>query len=257
MGVHIAPNPAILQEEAAAAVVAALQEAGREGPRISLALSGGSTPRGLYRILSMPPYREAIPWSQLEIFWGDERTVPPDHPDSNYRMAREALLAGAPLAPGQIHRLQGEKEPQAEAQRYGEEIRSVLGSDPPRFDLLFLGMGAEGHTASLFPGSPALTSSRLVESVYVEALHTTRLTVTPRLINASKRIFFLVAGREKAGALQQVLECPRDPALFPAQAVSPLAGTVNWFLDQEAAAFLSTRSTAAGKGSGSGESSSA
>lgn len=236
--VRIAADLTALWQEAATAVVNAVQETAGEQPRFSLALSGGSTPRGLYRRLAVSPYRERISWQRLEIFWGDERTVSPDHPDSNARMAREALLDQVPLAPQQIHRLQGEEVPEREDARYEQEIRTVLGGDPPAFDLILLGMGAEGHTASLFPGSAALESSRLVEAVQVEALGTTRLTFTPRLINAARRIFFLVAGREKAAALREVLEGTRQPDLYPAQAISPVSGRVTWFLDREAASLL-------------------
>ena len=228
-----------LAQQAAEAVTAALLVA-RDRPRLSLALAGGTTPLGLYRRLAASPLREAIPWERLEIFWGDERAVPPNHPESNFRSARETLLDHVPLSPGQIHRLQGESPKlKAEATRYAAEIRRVLGGKLPRIDLILLGLGADGHTASLFPGSPALTSTDLVAAVPAPSVGgLPRLTFTPHLLNAANSVFFLVAGPNKAPAIREVLKSQADPAACPARAVAPDEGTVRWFLDEDAAALL-------------------
>lgn len=195
--------------------------------------ASGSAPLSKYDPLATPG-----------VVLGDERAVPPDHPDSNARMVQEELLAAVPVSPEQVHRLKGERAARGAAADYEEEIRRVQEGDPPMFDLILLGMGVEGHTASLFPGSTALHSSRLVEAVYVEKLGSHRLTITPRLINAARRVVFLVAGRDKANAVREVLQGPRRPDLFPAQAVEPTMGCVTWFLDREAASLLRQGGTA-------------
>jgi len=210
-----------------------------------VALSGGSTPRRLFQIL-VARGAGALPWRQLQLWWGDERTVPPDHPDSNYRMAREALIdpaAGFGLAAAQVHRMAGEESDHAAAAvDYERAVVAALGT-PPRFDYALQGMGPDGHTASLFPGSPALDDTahwvvaNLVDSPYAHG-KTTRLTLTAPAINAARHVRFLIAGAEKAVALVQVLAGPRDPARYPSQLIAPTAGDLIWFVDDAAASAL-------------------
>ena len=214
--------------------------AGRESDRFTWALSGGSTPRGLYRLLASDPYRERLPWLGVHFFWSDERHVPPDHPESNFRMAREAMLDHVPAPPGNVHRIRAE-EPDAEraALLYEEELRSFFALSPgewPRFDLVLLGLGKDGHTASLFPGSAAVRErERLVVAPWVEALQAFRITLTPPVLSHARRALFMVSGAEKAAALRGVLEGERDPDCYPAQAVE---GNRLWLVDRAAAHLL-------------------
>jgi 6-phosphogluconolactonase len=213
-----------------------------------IALSGGSTPRRLFELLAARG-AGALPWRQLALWWGDERTVPPDHPDSNYRMAREALIEPAAafgLGPAQVHRMPGETpDHDAAALAYERELVAALGA-PPVLDLVLLGMGPDGHTASLFPGSAALgEASRWVVANRVTSplVHgtTTRLTFTAPAINAARCVWFLVAGADKAGSLAQVLAGPRNPTLYPSQLVAPSSGELVWFVDAAAASALGAR----------------
>ena len=211
------------------------------GRRFSVALAGGSTPRRLYQLLADAPYREQVDWTLVEFFFGDERTVPPDHAESNFRMANEALLAPLDLPDRQIHRMAGERDDlDAAAAEYANEIGKVLGETPPAFDLVLLGMGRDGHTASLFPGTAALSESRRwVVPNLVPQLDTRRLTFTVPILNHAACLLFLVAGAEKRDALAAVLEGPRDPWRFPSQLVRPEHGELLWLVDRAATAGLS------------------
>jgi 6-phosphogluconolactonase len=208
----------------------------------SVALSGGSTPKRLFELFAQAG-RDALPWEHLDLWWGDERTVPPDHADSNYRMTREALIEPLGLAASHIHRIAGElPDPEASARAYSRELVTALGS-PPTFDLVLLGMGPDGHTASLFPGSPALgeTSRWVVANPVTSPLvhgTTTRITLTAPAINAARHVRFLVAGADKAAALAQVLEGPHDPERYPSQLIAPRDGDLVWLVDAAAAAQL-------------------
>lgn len=210
-----------------------------------IALSGGSTPRRLFQIL-VERGGDALPWRQLGLWWGDERTVPPDHADSNYRMAREALIDPAArfgVIPAQVHRMAGERPDHAAAAADYESAVVVALGTPPRFDVALQGMGPDGHTASLFPGSPALSDAThwvVANPVDSPVAHgkTTRLTLTAPAINAARHVRFLVAGTDKAAALAQVLTGPRDPASYPSQLIAPTDGDVVWFVDAAAAAQL-------------------
>ncbi len=212
----------------------------RESDRFTSALSGGSTPRDLYHLLAGDPYRESLPWHAIHFFWGDERHVPPDHPESNFRMAREAMLDAVSVPPENIHRIVAE-EPDAEraALRYEAELRAFFALAPgdwPRFDLVLLGLGKDGHTASLFPGSAAVHErERLVVAPWVEAQKSSRITLTPPALSHARRALFLVSGGEKAAALRAVLEGERQPDLYPAQVVE---GNRLWMVDRAAAGLL-------------------
>jgi 6-phosphogluconolactonase len=213
----------------------------------TVALAGGRTPRALYGLLAggdgRAVFRSLIDWDKVQVYWGDERHVPPDHVDSNYRMAHETLLSKVPVPAGNVHRIRAE-EPDAAgaAEDYERTLRTHLRlspGQPPRFDLVLLGMGADGHTASLFPGSEALREAgRLVAAPWVEALKTHRITLTPVAFNGAACILFLVSGPEKAGMLRAVLEGPLQPDLLPAQAIRPARGSLVFIVDRPAAGLL-------------------
>jgi 6-phosphogluconolactonase len=227
-------------------------------PAPAFALSGGSTPRALYRLLSDPaaPFRDRIAWETIHFFWGDERHVPPDHPDSNFRMAREAMLERVPVPAAHVHRIPSEEPDAARAAAlYERELIDVFDLvadrdgaasaaelDWPRFDLVLLGLGEEGHTASLFPGSPLLAESRhLVAAVWVASHQAWRITLTPPVLDHAATVIFLVSGAAKAAALAAVVEGKRRPALYPAQMVAPVDGRLLWLVDEDAAAQLRQR----------------
>jgi 6-phosphogluconolactonase len=234
-----------LSRAAADDLAAIARAAVAERGTCSIALSGGSTPRRLFQLL-VERGRGALPWRELDLWWGDERTVPPDHPDSNYRMAREALIdPAAPfgLAPSQVHRIAGELADRvAAADAYEHALVAALGA-PPILDVVLLGMGPDGHTASLFPDSPALTETErwvvanLVTSPLVHGT-ATRITFTATTINNARHVRFLVAGADKAAALAQVLAGPRNPVRYPSQLISPLDDDLVWFVDAAASSLL-------------------
>lgn len=211
--------------------------------RFSVALSGGSTPRPLYALLGEKTCSDRIDWSRVHLFWGDERCVPPEDPRSNYRMVRRTLLKPVPLPPDQVHRIHGEDEPSIAASNYEREIRSFFATaeGPPRstFDLILLGMGEDGHTASLFPGSEAIAERiRWVRAEYVKSVAMWRITLTPLVINFATSVFFLITGAAKAKPVREVVKGPFHPEKLPAQAIKPLKGRLTFFLDKEAAVDL-------------------
>jgi 6-phosphogluconolactonase len=228
---------------AAQRFVAVAGEAIDRRRRFTVALSGGSTPRALYSLLATRPYHDEVEWSRVWVFWGDERTVPPTDPESNYHMARESLLFHVPIPATQVFRMHGEHaDPEKAAAHYEVEIRRAFALAPgelPRFDLVFLGMGPDGHTASLFPHTAALhVSDRLVVANRVDKLNTWRLTLTAPVINNAAEVVFLVVGGDKAPVLKRVLEGPREPDELPSQLVAPADGESIWLLDRAAASQL-------------------
>ena len=211
---------------------------------ITIALSGGSTPRGLHALLATEPtFRDRLPWQHLHFFWGDERHVPPDHPQSNYRMADETLLSVVPVPAENIHRVCGE-EPEAAlaAEKYEQELQAFFkleAGQPPRFDCILLGMGPDGHTASLFPGTEALyETKRLVVANWVEKFQTFRITLTVPVLNHADLVVLLVSGAEKAEALKAVLQGDYRPDRFPAQLIRPGPEKLLWIVDKAAASLL-------------------
>jgi 6-phosphogluconolactonase len=207
--------------------------------RFSVALSGGSTPSRTYELLAQPPFRDRVPWPKVHVFWGDERCVPADDLRSNYRMARQALLDHVPIPPEQIHPIACAHEPRAAAERYETVLRGFFGERPPRFDLVFLGLGANGHTASLFPDTPVLEErQRWVAEVYVAEQDLFRVTLTAPLLNQAAIVAFLVAGAAKATVLHDVLQGPREPSRLPAQLIRPTDGNLHWLVDRTAARLL-------------------
>jgi 6-phosphogluconolactonase len=241
---YVEPDAASLARRAAQYFVEMAGEAVADRGRARIAISGGSTPKAVFELLANPtqPWLARMPWDCLDLYWVDERTVPPDHTDSNYRMTREALLDQVPLRSRQIHRMEGELEPEVAADRYESELRNSFrleGAQRPRFDLIALGMGSDGHTASLFPHTAALHEmSRLVAANRVPQLDTWRITLTWPVIDHASSVFFLVAGAEKAAILKEVLTGPRDPERLPSQLIWPVSGILTLILDKAAAALL-------------------
>lgn len=210
--------------------------------RFRVALSGGSTPKHTYELLAGPALSSRVDWQRTDIFWGDERNVSGDDPQSNYRMTREALLDHVPVPPPNVHRVRTETEsPSAAAKAYEDEIRGVFGISTgfPSFDLVLLGLGANGHTASLFPYSPALNEDeRLVVADFVEEVKMWRITMTVPLINAAQTIAFLISGADKAQVLSEVLAGPKDRQRLPAQLIEPGKGNLLWIVDRPAARLI-------------------
>ena len=241
---YVEPNAEALARRAAQYLVEMVGEAADGRGRARIAISGGSTPKAAFVLLADPsqPWRARMPWDKLDLYWVDERAVPPGDADSNYGMTREALLDRVPLQPGQIHRIEGELDPEAAAARYESELRSSFrleGAELPRFDLIALGMGSDGHTASLFPRTQALhETDRLVAANRVPQKDAWRITLTWPVINRASSVFFLVAGVDKAAILSEVLTGPSDPERLPSQLIWPSSGILTLILDKAAAALL-------------------
>src|ERR1700676_1571673 len=228
--VHILKDNAAIARRAAEEFVKVAQSAVQQHGSFSVALSGGSTPKLLYSLLATDlELRAKVPWDKMQIFFGDERHVGPDDPQSNFKMAAESMFDKAPLKPEQIHRMKGEY-PDAEkaAQEYEQELRTqfhLKDKELPRFDLVLAGMGDEGHTLSLFPGTKALhPEGRAVVRNWGGKLATDRITATAPAVNNAEMILFMVAGKKKALALKGVLEGPSDPKHLPAQLIQPASG---------------------------------
>ena len=203
-----------------------------------VALAGGSTPRAVNALLTAAPRRGAVDWSRVVFWFGDERCVPPDDPQSNYKMNRETLLDPLGIDRHRVHRMRGEDDPPAAAADYDAVLLAALG-DPPRLDLIMLGMGPDGHTASLFPGTvKAIDKSKRCIAHYVPQLDTWRITLTPLAINAARSVAIAAGGAEKADALHAVLEGPRQTDVYPSQLVHPTHGELRWFVDAAAASKL-------------------
>jgi 6-phosphogluconolactonase len=231
-----------LSAAAAEELIAIAGEAVRARGVAHIALSGGSTPKRLFQLLAAKG-RDAAPWDQIHLWWGDERTVGPDHADSNFRMTKESLLDALKLT--KFQRIEGEKEPRESAKQYGDKLTELAPGDGqwPVFDYVMLGMGPDGHTASLFPNTPALDNvtdvvvANPVDSPLTKGA-TTRITMTATALNWGRHIRFLVAGADKAEPLWHVLKGPRDPKTYPSQLIKPFDGHLAWLVDKAAAAKL-------------------
>jgi 6-phosphogluconolactonase len=241
---YVEPDAAALARRAAQYFVEMVDEAVDRRGRARVAISGGSTPKAAFALLSDPaqPWRGRMQWDKLDLYWVDERCVPPDDQQSNYRMTREALLDRVPLRPEQIHRMEGELEPEVAAARYESELRNgfrLEGAELPRFDLVQLGMGPDGHTASLFPHTEALNEMSLLTTAnHVVQMNTWRITLTWPVINRASSVFFLIGGADKAQILNEVLTGPRDVERLPSQLICPASGILTLILDRSAAALL-------------------
>lgn len=245
----ILPDRAALAREAASRFVLIANQAIVARRRFAVVLSGGSTPRDLYQLLATPEFSSKVDWRHTYLFWGDERAVPPNHLDSNFRMASEALISRVPILQANVHRIPAELEPVEAAREYVQTMLSCIKSGAiaeseaglPRFDLILLGLGDDAHTASLFPQTRALGEiTRWTAENYVEKLNAFRITLTLSVINAAKNILFLVAGADKSVAVDTILQGKRNPHEFPAQMVEPTNGRVVWLLDKAASAKLTT-----------------
>jgi 6-phosphogluconolactonase len=236
--VTVLPDPAALAAAAADHTLTVLAAALAERDLAHVALAGGSTPRAMNALLAAEPRRSRLDWNRVVFWFGDERCVPPDDPESNYRMNRETLLDPLKIAPEHVHRMHGEGDPSASAADYAAVLQIQLG-DLPQLDLVLLGMGPDGHTASLFPGTTkAIGRLELAVAHYVPKLETWRMTLTPRAINAAREVAITAGGAEKADALRAVLTGPYEPDIFPSQLIRPHPGTLRWFVDAAAAADL-------------------
>lgn len=239
--IEVSRDPASLAHAVAQYVVTCVTAAIAARGRCLLALAGGSTPQASYALLAGEDYVHRIEWPRLHVFWGDERCVPPYDPQSNFRMARDALLDRVPIPPGNIHRMEGEAEPNEAAALYERRLRDLMGQNPgaARLDLVLLGMGDDGHTASLFPVEAAVRErTRWVTAEFVEAIGAWRITLTPVVINAARQVCLIVSGAAKAERLREVLEGPLVPDRLPAQAVRPANGRLTWLVDEAAASRL-------------------
>jgi 6-phosphogluconolactonase len=238
-------TPQELFAAAAEEVIRAAGEALAQRGRFSIALSGGSTPKSLFNLLATNA-KSTLPWDRTFFFWSDERHVPPTDTQSNYRMADEAMLSKVPVPPGNVFRIPSENpDAAAAAAAYEQTLRTffnVQAGELPRFDLILLGMGPDGHTASLFPGTAALQEkSRLVVANWVEKLRTNRLTFTLPLINAARSVVFLVSGIDKAPVLHEVLDGNAPGEQYPSKLVHPIDGKLIWFVDRAAASQLASQ----------------
>jgi 6-phosphogluconolactonase len=228
-----------LSERAAEEFVRLARQAIQLAGRFTVALSGGSTPKALYARLALPGYAERILWDRVHLFWGDERCVPPDHPESNYRMVQDSFLSNIQIPAENLHRMAGEKEPKVAAAEYEAQLKrffKLTDGALPRFDLILLGLGDDGHTASLFPGSAALNDEKhLVVADYVEKLKSMRLTLTLPVLNEGAEVVFLVAGASKAAIVKELFSEKASAAIFPASKIQPRIGNLIWMITADAA----------------------
>ncbi|MEP6590686.1 MAG: 6-phosphogluconolactonase [Gemmatimonadota bacterium] len=235
--IEVVADAAELAQRAAARFVASVRQAIAERDRCVVLLSGGTTPRATFEQIATPAMSQQVDWSRLHLAFADERCVPATDPRSNYRLVRETLAAHVPLPEAQLHRVLTELPPREAALAYERTLRTLLGVDRP--DLIFLGLGDDGHTASLFPGhAPVREQVRWVVADELQEQAIWRVTTTPPLLNAAREIVFLVSGAAKADVLHAVLEPPRDPDSLPAQVIRPVAGRLDWLVDAAAAASI-------------------
>jgi 6-phosphogluconolactonase len=240
--VRIFPDSEVLGRAAADRFVTLAAHYVAAQGRFSVALSGGTSPKRMYTLLSTPPYRDAVHWPKVHVFWADERCVPPDHPASNYKLALDTFLSRVPVPEENIHRVKGEEAPDTAAFDYEKDLRIYFNVPAvPSFDLIVLGAGEDGHTASLFPGTPFLQeTARLAAPVYRERPNRDRVTLTLPVLNHAAHVLFLAAGRAKAGILSGIFH-EKNAKGYPAGFVRPLNGEVTWLIDEESAEKLKSR----------------
>jgi 6-phosphogluconolactonase len=238
---HVFPDASSVAVAVADAFVEDAQAAISERGAFFVSLAGGTTPKAAYRLLAQSPRADAVDWQHVQVYFGDERCVPPDSDESNYKSAHDAFLSTVPIPEQNVHRMQGEADPLTAARDYAQLLVQTMG-DIPQFDFIMLGMGTDGHTASLFPGTdPRVDDDRLVRAVYVEKMQTHRITLTPLVINNARHVLIATEGLTKAPALYAVREGPYDPVQHPIQIVAPLRGRLSWYVDRAAAAELSPK----------------
>lgn len=238
--VHVFEDKAELSKKAADFFLKAAKKAVQEKGRFTVALTGGSSPVQLYKLLAQSPYLEQVPWEKTFVFWGDERWVPLTDDRSNAKMAMDTLLSQVPVPAEQVYPMWGNEEPEEFAKQYEKQLQQHFNGKAPAFDLILLGMGDDGHTASLFPGTEVLQEeSRWVQAYYLAPQSMHRITLTAPLLNQAEKILFMTFGESKAKALYEVLEGDRNIAQYPSQLIQPQNGEVHWFVDKAAASRLS------------------
>ena len=241
--IHVYPNKKKLATEAAERVINVIGQATRERGLCNIALAGGKTPREVYSMLATDTYRDQVTWSNLHLFWGDERMVPPEHQDSNFRIVKETLLDHVMIPDENVHRIRGEIAPEKAATEYAELLHNHFKEEVPRFDLILLGIGEDGHIASLFPGTDAVEEcKRYAVAVFVSRLNTWRVTLTFPVINAAREVFLLVSGRSKADIVRRMISIKQPAKECPASIVIPENGILHWMLDSEAMVLINKSS---------------
>ena len=237
--ISVYPDLEALSRAAAGLFAERVARAVADHGRSAILLAGGETPRRTYELLAEEPLRDQVPWGGLHLFWGDERSVPQDDPRSNARMVHQALIDRVPVPAGQVHPIPGDRDPRQAADEYEELLRRFFAGAAPRFDLVLLGLGDDGHTASLFPDSPVLEErQRWVSATLRAGEEIGRVTLTPHLINQAELVVFLVAGDDKAMVLREVLEDHPDPRSRPALMIMPEQGELRWLVDKSSARLL-------------------
>ncbi len=239
MELHIKKDPVELSQALAEWITEYIEVSLRKQQRFTWALTGGSSPKILYDLLSQPPFRERIAWEKLHFFWGDERAVPFDDERNNAKMCFDHLLNRVPVKNDQVHTMRTDMDPMDSAREYEKILRKYFDDNGNSFDLVLNGMGEDGHTLSLFPGTAVIHEEKAwVKSFYLEAQAMFRITLTAPIVNRASRIVFLTFGSAKAHALYQVIRGPHNPELYPSQIINPIQGELHWFVDDAAAEEL-------------------
>lgn len=237
--IHVYPNKEKLVAATAEIVTDCIEQAIQQNGLCNMALSGGNTPGGVFSILASSPYRDRVDWSRLYLFWGDERMVPPEHQDSNFRMVRETLLDHVEIPSENVHRMRGEIAPEEAAAEYEELLHNHFKGSLPCFDLILLGLGEDGHTASLFPETDAVEEcEKHVVAVFVPKLSAWRVTLTLPVLNAARKVLFLVSGKSKSEMVQRIMSNKQPDKEIPATMVNPQNGELHWMLDSEAMVLI-------------------
>jgi 6-phosphogluconolactonase len=239
MELHVYKNPDELSQAVAAWIAGTIAATLQHQDRFTIALSGGSTPKALHKLLAASPYKEQIDWTKLHVFWGDERAVPFSDDRNNARMAYETLLNFVPVPPYHIHVMRTDIAPEESAAEYEKILHFYFDSTPKSFDLVLLGMGDDGHTLSLFPGTAAVHEEKAWAIAYfLKAQDMYRITLTKTIVNRAAKVAFLTTGDKKTHALREVLKGAYNPDVYPSQEIRPVAGELHWFVDEAAAAGL-------------------
>jgi len=243
--INIYPNKKDLIIATTEKIISTIEQSIQKYGLCNIALSGGNTPHDIYSLLAKNSYRNRVDWNCVHLFWGDERMVPPDHPDSNFGMVQQALLAHITMPEDNVHRIRGEIAPEQASAEYTKLLRDHFREDLPHFDLILLGIGEDGHTASLFPGTDALVEyNQPVTAVFVPKFNTWRVTMTLPVLNAAGEIVFLASGSSKSNIAQRILSVEQPTKDLPATLVNPENGMVHWMLDSDAAALINKNAKA-------------
>ncbi len=237
--IHAYPNKEKLVAATTEFVADSIEQAIQQNDLCNMALSGGNTPGGVFSLLASTPYRDRVDWCRLHLFWGDERMVPPEHQDSNFRLVQETLLDHVKIPDENVHRMRGEIAPEEAAAEYAELLHNHFKVSPPRFDLMLLGLGEDGHTASLFPETDAVEESeKHAVAVFVPKLDAWRVTLTLPVINSARKTLFLVSGKSKSEMVQRIVSNKQPAKEIPATMVNPQNGELHWMLDSEAMVLI-------------------